>query len=472
MQRNAWYAVGLLLGVPALLTGQGFGVYEHGTCTMGRAGTAAASPCPDGSAIFFNPAGLAGLSGTRLSAGVTLIAAHGNFTDDVSRNQWDLDNPIIPVPNFYLTRAFTPKLTAGIGVFVPYGLETKWGDAAAYDPVTDSFRTPDEVFPGRFLGWNSKLQSIYIQPTIGYQIHPRVQVGIGVAYILGKVELKQRVDFSQQVVPSASVPPGTTFSALGIPTGTDFAEARLEADGNGIAVNVGAIWQATDQLAVGAHYLSRSTIDYSGTAEFTQIETGLILPAGNPLSPTGSPLPVDAVVAPLFAAGGPLSDGAATTSITMPDQLTLGVAWQANERWKVLVDWHRVMWHVFDQLELDFENAASPDLTLNEEYKNTNGFRFGLEFARSATMTFRGGYLYHQGAAPAQTVTPLLPEGARNEFTIGLGWQVSPKLKADFGYQYIRQDDRRGRVFDETVGNTGLYVFKAHLVGAGLSYTF
>jgi long-subunit fatty acid transport protein len=87
-------------------------------------------------------------------------------------------------------------------------------------------------------------------------------------------------------------------------------------------------------------------------------------------------------------------------------------------------------------------------------------------------MTFRGGYLYHQGAAPAQTVTPLLPEGARNEFTIGLGWQVSPKLKADFGYQYIRQDDRRGRVFDETVGNTGLYVFKAHLVGAGLSYTF
>jgi hypothetical protein len=49
---------------------------------------------------------------------------------------------------------------------------------------------------------------------------------------------------------------------------------------------------------------------------------------------------------------------------------------------------------------------------------------------------------------------------------------VTPKLKADFGYQYIRQDDRRGRVFGENIGNTGVYLFKGHLIGAGLAYTF
>src|SRR6266513_5962532 len=117
-------AVSLVVASP--LPGQGFGVYEHNTCAMGRAGVTAARPCTDGSAIYFSPAGLAGLTGNRFSAGVTLIGAQGSFTDDILGTKSDLKNPLIPVPNFYFTHAFNPKLTAGIGVYAPYGLETKW----------------------------------------------------------------------------------------------------------------------------------------------------------------------------------------------------------------------------------------------------------------------------------------------------------------------------------------------------------
>ena len=56
---HVWLAVGGLaafIGVPSTLPAQGFSVNEHSTCAMGRAGTAVASPCADGSAIFFNPA--------------------------------------------------------------------------------------------------------------------------------------------------------------------------------------------------------------------------------------------------------------------------------------------------------------------------------------------------------------------------------------------------------------------------------
>src|SRR5881396_1187899 len=42
----------LLAGVPALLHAQGFGIYEQGTCAMGRAGTGVAAPCADGSAMY------------------------------------------------------------------------------------------------------------------------------------------------------------------------------------------------------------------------------------------------------------------------------------------------------------------------------------------------------------------------------------------------------------------------------------
>ena len=203
-----------------LLVAQGFGVYEQSTCTMGRAGVAAARPCADGSAIFFNPAGLAGVSGNHLSVGTTLIAAHGSFTDDFLGTSSDLKNPVIPVPNIYITHQINPKFTAGIGLYAPYGLETKW------DPNN---------FSGRFLGYNTDVRSIYIQPTVGYEISPRLKVGVGVAYITSRLTLRQRADLSSQVVPptlaglfpAPGLPAGTTFGALGVPTGTDFADANL-----------------------------------------------------------------------------------------------------------------------------------------------------------------------------------------------------------------------------------------------------
>jgi len=465
MRRNGWFALALVLGVPAVLGAQGFGVYEHGTCTMGRSGVATARPCDDGSAIFYNPAGLAGLSGTRLMAGVTLIAATGGFTDDTSRIKWDLDNPTIPVPHVYLTHAFSPRFTAGIGMYVPYGLETRWPDAAAYDASTGTFRTASETFPGRFLGWNSKLQSIYIQPTVAFQVHPRVQLGVGVSYIASKVDLKQRVDLADQE-PLA----GVTFAQLGVPTGTDFAQAHLDATGSGFSANIGAILEVTQQLWLGARYMTEAKIDYDGTAEFTQLETGLVLPPDNVL--TGTTTPVDLLVAPFFAAGAPLSNTNAKTSITMPAQLSVGLAWQVSPAVTLMGDYQWVHWKSFDKLELDFENPTAPDITLNENYKDSHGFRFGAEWAASPKLTLRGGYLTHTAAAPDETVTPLLPEGRRNEVTAGLGYKLGANLRADLAYQYIRQDDRRGRVYDESFPNTGLYTFAANLFGLSLAYTF
>jgi long-chain fatty acid transport protein len=444
------FALLLFAGVPSLVAAQGFGVYEHNTCAMGRSGVAAARPCPDGSAIFFNPAGLAGLSGRHVSAGVTLIAAGGNFTDDFLAQKTDLDNPVIPVPNGFFTYAFSPKLTVGVGAYAPYGLETKW---------------PTQGFEGRFTGYNTKVRSIYIQPTVGYQVHPRLKVGIGVAYITSRLELHQRADLSTQ-----TAAPGVTFAMLGIANGTDFADAALEATGNGFAVNFGGILKVNDRLSIGGHWLTRKTIEYDGTVAFTQIPTGLTLAAGNPLSlPAGTP--VDLVVGPQFLPGAPLSAGNAKTSLIMPPQGSLGFAYQVNDDWAVMADYHLVVWGWFQTVIIDFANPLTPDITLRPSNNDTHGFRFGTEYRYSPKVTLRGGYLYHTGASPAEFVTPLLPEAARNEFTIGAGLELTPALRGELGYQYIRQNDRRGLVRTGG-GNTGLYQFSAHLLGAGLAYTF
>ena len=445
------FALLLCAGVPSLVAAQGFGVYEHNTCAMGRAGVAAARPCADGSAIFFSPGGLAGLSGTHFSLGVTLIGAQGGFTDDFLAQKTDLDNPLIPVPAAYITHALSPKLTVGIGAFAPYGLETRW---------------PTQGFEGRFVGYNTDLKSIYIQPTVGYQVHPRLKVGVGFAYITSRVELHQRADLSRQLVPAQAF----TFAALGIPNQTDFADATLEATGTGFAINFGGILKVTDRFSIGGHWLTRKSIDYDGTIAFTQVLTGRTLAGGNPLGlPAGTP--VDALVGPQFAPGGALSASNAKTTITMPPQGSIGLAYKMTDKLMVMADYQLVVWGWFNSLTIDFENPATPDITLQPANKDTHGFRFGGEYQYSPKVTLRGGYLYHTAASPPQFVTPLLPEGDRNEFTIGAGITLTPKLNADLGYQYIRQNDRRGLV-SIAVGNTGLYEFSAHLFGAGLAYTF
>jgi long-chain fatty acid transport protein len=463
------FALLLLAGASSLvaaLPAQGFGVYEQNTCTMARAGVAAARPCADGSAIFFNPAGLAGLGGNRLSVGTTLIAAQGGFTDDVTATKSDLKNPVIPVPSVYFTHQINPKFTAGIGLYVPYGLETKWDTAN---------------FPGRFLGYNTDVRSFYIQPTVGYELTPRLKVGLGIAYIASRLTLKQRLDLSSQLVPPAlaalfpapGLPPGTTFGMLGVPTRTEFADADLHATGSGFAVNFGGILKITDRLSIGGHWITRKTIKYSGTASFLPESTHLAVPATIGTCPACVPAgtPLDGLLAGEFATGGPLSSQGVATSIVMPSQGSLGFAYKMQDNWTVMADYQYTVWGWFNQVKIDFENPATPDLTLNPQNKDTHGFRFGTEYQYSPKVQIRGGYLYHTGASPSSFVTPLLPEGPRNEFTIGAGLELTPKLHGDLAYQYIKQNDRRGTV-NIAAGNTGLYQFSAHLFGLGLAYTF
>ena len=471
MRRFLRYVLVLFAGFPALLGAQGFGIYEQGTCAMGRAGTGVAAPCADGSAIFFNPAGLAGLKGGRATIGVTLLDVQGGFTDDVSRQKTSLDDPLLAIPQVYAAYGVTPKLGVGIGLFAPYGLQTRW-------PLT---------FDGRFAGYDNLLRSVYIQPTVAYQVTPWLSLGGGLDIVLGKVELNQRLDLADAPVPTAlGVPAGTIFGQFGIAPGTDFANTHLEASKTTVTAHWGAIFKVNDKLSIGGRYLMRATFDYAGTAEFSQVPTNLVIPAtitvGAFTIPAGTP--VDALLAAPVTSGGldlfntVLTAQTVTTQITNPEQLILGLAFKPRNDWTLFVDYQLTRWSKFNTVNIDFANPLL-NRVLHEDYQNTNGIRLAAEWAKDAKWTFRGGYLRHQGAAPAETVTPLLPEGARNEFTGGFTVKLSPGFSADLAYQYIKQNDRRGRtreaLFNQaptTLLNHGVYDFHAHLFGVSLGYAF
>ncbi len=458
-----WAAVCLVLAVMILLTpvdgmAQGFGVYEQSGCAQGRGGATVAKSCSDGSAIFFNPAGIAGIKGWTISGGVTTVTANGTWNGDNGHTS-DLANDTIPLPHIYMSYG-AEKFAFGVGMYVPYGLRTQW-------PLD---------FEGRFYSYDSGLDSVFIQPTVAFRPNEKFSIGGGLIIVRGSVELNRRLDLSEFPVP------GTPFSfgQIGIPAMTDFADLELDADGaSGVGANIGFQAQVHERFSIGARYMTKITLDFEGEARFDQIDTGILLPPGNPLGmPPGTPL--DAVLkgSGVFD-GGPLTTQAAGTQLPMPAQFVVGIHALATEKLGLFFDYQWTGWSAFDQIAIDFTNPTTPQEIIVQDYEDTASLRFGAELEVNEKFVLQGGYIYNQAAAPDETVTPLLPEAARNNITLGVGLRPSPTFELWVSYQRLLQKDREGRIIAPPPGqppttdlNSGMFSFDGHLLGITASVHF
>jgi long-chain fatty acid transport protein len=434
--------------LPGTAAAQGYGVFEQGTCMMGRAGAGVAAPCDDGSATFFNPAALA-IDGTRvLTLGGVMIGPRGGFDTFAGQRLSDMSENWIPVPGIHFVMPLGQKAAVGLGVTGPYGLTTEW-------PI---------AFEGRFTAYETTLKSPFIQPTFSYKFNDAVAVGIGLDIVENMVELNQRVDLSTQ-----QIAPGLTFGQLGVPKFTDFADFNIQGDTMTFGFNLGLLVRPPDgKVSFGARYQSRQTVKLDELElDTTQINTNLRTPVPLPGIPAGTP--IDLILAPQFQPGGKLADQGATTEIPLPEQLILGVGFRPHEKWQLALDYQWVNWSLFE--ELKFVTEFGTEEVIDKQYEDTSGLRFGVEYYANEKMTLRGGVLWHQGAAPEGSITPDLPEGERAEFTLGAGLKTFRNMRLDVAYQYINQMDRYGRT-QLTGPNTGVYIFGAHLFGAGIVWKF
>jgi hypothetical protein len=136
-------------------------------------------------------------------------------------------------------------------------------------------------------------------------------VGVGLDITHTSLELRKRVDLSTQPISGTPL----TFGTIGVPPGTDFADVDLTGSDNTIGAHLGVIIKASDRFSIGARYLTKQSVGVSnGQIATQQINTGLALRV--PLGPTlYAGTPIDLIVKPAFASGGPLSNQTATTAI-------------------------------------------------------------------------------------------------------------------------------------------------------------
>jgi long-chain fatty acid transport protein len=455
-----WSSAAVVL--PALAGAQGFALNEIGSCAIARGFATTGGACRDASLVFWNPAATTQLPGGSALVGASAIMLKGTFTRDTTRKEYDSDIPTAIVPNLFVTKQLNymnRKVSAGLGVYVPYGLTSQWGSD----------------FIGRFSSKKASLQSIYVQPNLAVALNDKWSVGGGPIYVKSNVELQQAIDFS--ALPTTTA--GVTFANLGVPKGTEAGLVELKGGDHTFTWTVGVWGKLTDKWSMGARYLAKADLSYyTNDVTFTQTNTNIVTTTAlSATIPAGTSL--DALIQPQFATGGAFAPGqSAHAIVTHPDQAQIGFDYADFRGWNIEGDYQYTGWKKFKDLPVSFTNTAL-NKTLIEDYKNTSSFRIGAERGFSNKATLRLGAAGATAAAPDATVSPLLPDEDRGYLMIGGSYPLTSMLTIDGGYAHIGTPGRRGRTDERTARtitaaqiNNGVYTLTANVLSLSLKASF
>ena len=455
MRRLAFSLAVLLIGVftgNAICYAAGTAIYDQGAAAMGK-GVAFAAQADDASAVYYNPAGITQLKGTHFSLGTTLISPQIDYEAAPGGSDSEEKDQVFFPSTFYATHTINDRLSAGFGIFTPFGLETEWPTG----------------WDGRFIVTSSQINTYFLNPVISWQAVPeKLSLSAGFNYAYGDFSLERQINLSQVTEENFTVP------ALENPEG----KVKMDGQGNGYGYNLALLYHITDAISFGASYRSKIDIDIDdGDADFTI-----------PSSPGSIVLPVSTDVTALVASAFP--DGDASTTLKLPSVLFLGLGTTAIKNWQLEFDVIWTRWSVADEISIDFESGL-PTEVIPLDWNNSFLYAIGAEYRWSELLKLRFGYSYDVSPVPDGTFTPIIPDNNRHNVNIGMGWGTTPfmngMLNVDLAYQAIFIEERNkenevGSNFSSD-GITGLipaidarangeYEGFVHLAGVNLSYLF
>lgn len=150
----------------------GFQLSEQSAIQMGRAMAGAGVLGDDLSAVHYNPAGMTLLSGTRMQATGTWVAVNLDYKGDSGQSEnGRLKGQTIPAG--FITHQINDSLWAGLGLTVPYGMGTEYG----------------EGWKGKSRGTESMILTFDINPNLAWKVNDMLSVGGGISLQYAKAEL-------------------------------------------------------------------------------------------------------------------------------------------------------------------------------------------------------------------------------------------------------------------------------------------
>jgi len=425
------FVVFLLFGSSTAFAG-GFMIGEMATRSTGMA-SAFTAVSDDASAAWHNPAGVAFSSGSQVMVGGDVIITQGDFTSNAA-TKGPLGAPIT-----------TTTSANNKTFFVPHTYLTYWDDDsnlgaslsinAPFGLETEWPSTANNPFASK--NTFSRINMVMVNPSIVYKVTNHLSIAAGVDYAsLYNVNLNNTIQ-------------------------------NLAGNGDGWGGNA-SIFYKGDNVNFGVTYRSRIKADIHGDA--TAVPTGA-----------------------LAAAFGATSTSA-STSVTLPDQVNVGLAYMPDDELTLSLDVDWVNWKTYKSIDITYASAAyrgsvsalqgavlapvTGQTNLPQNWKATVAIRAGAEWKYNSQMRARFGYIFDPTPIDDVNFSPSVPGNDRHLFSVGYGYDMDANTTIDLAYAYVylkKRNQTQSPATPAKAPNTvknGVYKGDAHILMASVNHLF
>ena len=374
----------LLAGLPLVClilllkeaSGGGYALPYQSAKAVGQ-GNALTAGVDDPSAVYANPAALSEIEGNQVLGGMQYINVVSGVKNSGRNSRNKHDDNFIPTlfANYHVPGT---ELTAGIGLYTPFGLATSYGEGKFT----------------RFGAIRSELRTMYLTPAIAWHANPSLSIGGGVSFVHSSA----------------------LFSRALLLGGGAEGRIRLTDTDDGYTYNLGVLYKPHEKIKFGLTYRGRVDLDFDTGRVKVADATGAVSTGRS----RGTSIPLPSVI-----------------SMGLNWQIT--PAWGAEfvydyTRWSEFR-------HLKARFTPTFLGGALRGLFIQERWKNTNSLRFGSSYRLNANWVARAGTVLDESPIPARTLGPSIPGADTLTFNAGLGYQRN-NWKIDLGYAAIFYKNR------------------------------
>lgn len=334
----------------------------------------------EAASLASNPALITQLEGTQAQLGISIVSAEA--TTAVMGQARSLKKDIWYLPNFYLTHKLNENISLGLGGFSRFGLGGEYKN--------------HQDWVGSRLAYKVKLETFSFTPTIAVKANDELSLAMGLeAMLIGFTQDSQLV----QNVPSS----------------------WYQLDGSGIS------WGGNFSFAYRPQWAEKWSLGGMYRTKIKQTLDGRLHTGGF-----------------AYLANYDLYDADAKGSITLPDSLSFGLAFNATEKLTMELGVVGTLWSTYDQILIEYkDDESAPAIHNKKNYKDTLRVSLGAEYLLTDRWALRAGYVYDQSPINEHNMDTLVPADDRHIASAGVGYTFK-NWTVDAAYAHVFARSLRG----------------------------
>ncbi len=373
-------------------------------------GDAFAATADNPSAVYYNPAGITQLEGTRAllgSSATTLRVRVDPETPGASAFS-NRNTELQFAPTFFVTtKPKNSPLAFGLGIYAPYGLGLEY---------------PDDT-PFRTTARKGKILYVAINPVVAWKIHDTLSIAAGPSINYGSAELQQ-----------GGIAVGDTF--------------KFKGDGLSYGWSAGLKWDPHRMHHFGITYHSAAAITFSGHT--TQ---------------RADPFTVATPFGPFPVAGIDRREDA-DAEFHIPQNIVFGYSFTPTPDWNFEFNADWTDWGDLNTVTLHQQRSGNIHVPYN--WQASWFWEFGVTKKFKDGWQASVGYIWSENSVPEDSFNPIVPDSNRHVLSAGLG-QKRAHFSWHLAYQWAYGPTR---TINQGTSSDGRYRAHGNTLNLTFGYDF